>query len=120
MAIKKMVQFECRECSSSQLGYQKYVKCLTPVSINDDGQMEYGLSEVDEDDYLYADNCFICMNCKGRVDHCGYKFEIEADLLNYLSMDPDVLKKEQREHEENLDAMMDDIPEFDDDLDLLQ
>ena len=119
MKVKSKIKFECRECGSHELGYQKYVKCLTPVSINDNGQMEYGLSEIDEDDYLCADNCFICMNCKGTIEHGGYRFEIEKDLLNYLTMDPDVRENEQQDYIKNLTAMFDDIPDYDDDLDSL-
>ena len=62
------VKFECRECGSNHLGYQKYVKCITPVSLQDNSQMEYGLSEIDEDDYLWTDNCFVCMDCKAVVE----------------------------------------------------
>ena len=119
MSVKNMVKFECRECGSNGLGYQKYVKCLTPVTIKDDGQMEYGLSEIDEDDYLYAENCFICMNCKGTVEHCGYKFETERELFNYLTIDPEVRDREQQKYLKNLTAMFDDIPDYDDDLDSL-
>jgi len=56
------------------------------------------------------------MNCKGTVEHCGYRFETEKDLLDYLTMDPVVRDKEQQEYEKNLAAMMADVPDFDDDL----
>jgi len=116
MFSKKKVSFECRECGSNELGYQKYVKCVMPVLIKDDGQMEYSLSKIDEDDYLITENSFICMNCKGSVKHCGCEFETESDLLDYLVIDPVVRDKDQQEYEENLAAMMDEIPDYDDEL----
>ena len=82
MKVKSKVKFECRECGSHGLGYQKYVKCLTPVAMTDNGQMEYGQSVFDEDDYLCADSGYICLNCETFVEHCGYRFETEKDLNN--------------------------------------
>jgi len=120
MTLSNLVKFECGECGSRELGYQKYAKCVTPATIKDDGQMEYGLSEFDEDDYLYANNGFICMNCKGPVKHCGFRFETERQLLNYLAIDPVQRDKEQQEYVKDLDARMANIPDFDDDLDLIK
>ena len=119
MDLGKMVKFECRACGSHELGYQKYVKCVMPVTINDDGQLEYSLSEIDEDDYLCTENCFICMNCKAAVEHCECKFMTEADLLDYLSMGPAVRDKEHQAYLENLNAMLNESPEDVDDFGLL-
>ena len=106
MSVKKMVKFECRQCGGHELGYQKYVKCLTPVTNKDDGQMEYGLSEIDEDDYLYTDNCFICMNCKGAVEHCGYRFETENQLITYLTMDENIRLQQEKDYKAYIEAQI--------------
>lgn len=100
------LQFTCRKCGSHELGYHKYVKCITPVSIQETGQMEYGPSNCDEDDYICADNCFICQNCKAFVSHCGWKMETEKELIDYLNMDPKVREKEEKEHGEHISAVI--------------
>lgn len=98
------VKFKCSKCRSNRLGYQKYVKCITPVSVQKNGQLEYGLSEIDEDDYLAAFNGFCCLDCEHLVMHCGVRIETERDLLDYLTMDPEVRSKEQKEYEEIIAA----------------
>ena len=102
------IQFTCRECGSHELGYHKYAKCITPVTLQEKGHLEYGLSEIDENDYLCADNCFICLNCKAFVSHCGYKMEIERELIDYLNMDVNIRKKEEKEYEEYIAAVISD------------
>jgi len=105
---KKMkFRFECQICGGHELGYQKYAKCITPVSLQEDGHIEYASSLFDEDDYIFADNTFICMNCKAYIVHCGYRMISEKDLLDYLELDPDVRDKQQQEHQEQLDIMDD-------------
>ena len=106
MVKNEKLQFECSECGSKELGYQKYVKCITPVSLNQNGHIEYGLPLLDEDDYLCADNTFICMNCKGFVEQCGCRMETEKELITYLTMDPKVRKQQKREYEELISAQM--------------
>lgn len=98
------LKFECRECGSTKLGYNKYVKCITPVTIKDDGQIEYGLSDIDEDEYLCVDNAFVCMDCKHVVKHCGVCFETESELLDYLKMNPRVRQQQQEEYYKKLFA----------------
>ena len=85
MSIINKVEFECCECKSNQLAYQKYVKCLTPVSLQENGHIEYGPSSYDEDDYLAVSNGFLCADCGHMVEHCGCHFEAEKDLLDYLA-----------------------------------
>lgn len=99
MTEKKKLKFECRECGSNDLGYQKYVRCYTRVVINDQGVIEYKESVYDEDDYICEDNYFICMNCKQPIEHHGYKMETEQDLINYLTIDPKILEEEEKEYE---------------------
>ena len=100
---KKLV-FNCRECGSNKLAYHKYAKCITPAKLQEYNNIEYGLSRIDEDDYICCDNCFICLNCEGFVEHRGFRMETEKDLLDYLTMDPAIRKQEQKEYEEHLIA----------------
>ena len=92
MCEKKDLQFTCRECGSDKLSYLKYVKCITPVSINKNGHIEYGQSIIDEDDYLATLNGFACKSCGSLIEHCGVRMESERQLVDYLTMDPSRLK----------------------------
>ncbi|MFC1678035.1 hypothetical protein ACFL3G_13375 [Planctomycetota bacterium] len=104
MLEKSKVKFECRECGSNELGYHKYVKCITPVKLQQSGHMEYRLSRFFEDDYLYTDNGFICLGCELDVEHCGLRMETEKELLDYLSMDPGIREQQQQEYNEYIEA----------------
>lgn len=104
MTDEKKLQFTCRKCGAHELGYQKYAKCIAPVSLQENGHMEYGPSEIDEDDYLCAEDGFICLNCKALVEHCGWRVETEKQLIDYLTMDPDVREKEEAEYGDCIDA----------------
>ena len=103
----KNVKFECRQCGSSKLGYIKYVKCLTPVTIKDDNNIEYGLSVFDEDDYLATDDGFCCLDCSHIVEHCGCRFQTEKQLLAYLTMVPETKKQQENDYQETLEAEID-------------
>lgn len=106
MSSNKSVKFECRECGGGELGYQKYVKCITPVMIKDDNNLEYGQSIIDEDDYLATLNGFSCSACKTLIEHCGVRVETERQLIGYLSMEPFDRQHQQQEYEELLDAQI--------------
>ncbi len=105
MCEKKDLQFTCRECGSDQLAYQKYAKCMTPVSLLENSNIEYGQSIFDEAYYLCVDEGFICLNCESLVDHCGCLMETEKELIDYLTMDPQVREQQQQEHDECVDAL---------------
>ncbi len=102
MNEKKKLQFTCRECGAHELGYQKHTKCMTPVSLSENGHMEYGQSIFDEDDYLTILNGFACTSCGSLIEHCGIRIQTEKELIDYLSMDPDVRQQQQSEYEELL------------------
>lgn len=110
MTEEKDLRFKCEKCGSNKLGYKKYSKCITPVSLQKNSNFEYGESEFDEDNYLISQNGFICMDCKSEVEHCGIRMATEKQLLDYLSMDPDVRNKEQAEYEDGMfPADLDDL-----------
>ncbi len=96
MCDDKKLQFTCRECGAHELGYQKYAKCIAPVSLQENGNVEYGSSVVDEDDYLCGDEGFICLNCETPLEHLGYRRETEKQLIDYLTMAPQVHGEEQQ------------------------
>lgn len=98
-------RFSCRKCGSHDLGYQKYVKCISPVFLQGDGFVKYSDSEFDEDDSLCTQNGFMCMNCKSLIEHCGCRLETEPEILSYLAMDPAVRDQQQREYDE-MEAQM--------------
>ena len=100
MLENKNVEFTCRECGAHELGYQKYVKCVTPAFLNvkENGHIEYGQSVIDEDDYLDTLKAFACRSCGRLIEHCDYRMETERELLNYFAMDPIVREKEEMEY----------------------
>ena len=102
---KKTLNFECCECGSHELGYQKYARCITPVTLKDDDHIEYGQSKIYEDDFIIQENAFVCMDCEGFVEHLGFRMETEQDLLAYLNIDPSVSDEQQAEYEQHMSAV---------------
>ena len=105
--MKKNVNFKCRYCGSNELGYQKFVKCTIPVSLQENGQTEYSQSKIDEDDYLWTGNGVCCVNCGHFIEFCGCRIETEQDLLDYLTIDPADREQQEKEHEEIITAQID-------------
>ena len=106
MCEKKQLQFTCQKCGAHDLSYQKYAKCITPVSLQKNGHIEYGQSIIDEDDYLATLNGFACKSCGSLVEHCGVRMESERQLVDYLTMDPSDRQQQQQEYEELVDAQI--------------
>ncbi|MBW8016588.1 MAG: hypothetical protein FVQ82_10395 [Planctomycetes bacterium] len=106
MLENKELQFTCQKCGDHKLSYRKYVKCVMPVTIKNDNSLEYGLSIIDEDDYLATLNSFACGACGSLVEHCGIRMETEKQFIYYLSMDSEVRNKEQSEYDELIDAQI--------------
>ncbi len=96
MCDDKKLQFTCRECGTHELGYQKYTKCMTPVSLQGNGHTEYGSSVIDETDYLCDDEGFVCLNCQAPLEHAGYLIKTEKELIDYLTMDPQVREEKEQ------------------------
>lgn len=90
-----MYNYTCQHCGSMDLGYQKYVRCLIPVSL-EGRDIEYGLSIVDEDKFLSILFGFTCLACGRLVEHCGHVFETENDFIDYLSTPHEQLAEERR------------------------
>lgn len=90
-----MINFACQHCGSEYLGYQKYVRCIYPVS-TENGEIEYGPSVIDEENYLAVSCGFMCMSCGRLVEHCGNTFETENDFIDYLSAPQEQIVEEQR------------------------
>jgi hypothetical protein len=108
MCNKKELQFTCQKCGDHELSYQKYAKCLTPVTVKNNNNLEYGQSVIDEDDYLAIQNGFICGSCGSLVEHRGIRMETEKQLISYMTLDPGVRENEQAEYEELIDAQVSD------------
>ncbi len=106
MLENKELQFTCQKCGDHELSYQKYVKCVMPVSIMDDNNLEYDLSITDEVDCLAIMNGFACGSCGSLVEHRGIRMETEKELIDYLTMDPGVREKEQAEYDQLIDAQI--------------
>ncbi|MHB9070252.1 MAG: hypothetical protein ACYC54_07765 [Sedimentisphaerales bacterium] len=95
-----MCKFICKKCGSNKLGYQKYIKCITPAHIHPDSHIEYELSTFEENDYLATENGFICLNCNTLVEHCGCRMIDEDDVVDYLRIPPVDRDRDQQEYDE--------------------
>ena len=77
--------FKCKECGSGGLAFSRYAKCLIPVVITNDGQLEFLEAVVNSDDYIDDEDYFCCFECGSRVgDHTDH-LQTEQELLDYLS-----------------------------------
>ena len=109
MSDNRKLQFRCRECGSNWLGYEKYARCYAHVDLLDTGNVEYGpLELVDEDDYMFGSQGYVCGRCDVRVEHCGGWISEEKQLIDYLTMDPKARKQEDKEYWESIDAQIKD------------
>ena len=75
-------KFICKECSSEELAFTSYVKCLIPVVIGENGNVQYLEPIVNSDDYIQNTSYFCCSGCGSPV---GNHLQTEQDLLEYLS-----------------------------------
>jgi hypothetical protein len=101
------LQFTCQKCGDHELSYQKYAKCLTPVTVKNNNNLEYSQSMIDEDDYLAIQNGFACRSCGSLIEHCGVRMETEKQLIDYLTMEPFGRQRQQQEYEELMIAESD-------------
>lgn len=92
-----MEEFACIECDSRRLAYQKYVKHVTPVFQDENGNCEYLPPRIDEDDFAGTGYGFVCWDCGHPLEHAGCWIQTEEELRDYLNMDMWL-----RIHEENL------------------
>ena len=106
MSQNKGLEFTCPKCGADKLGYKKYVQCITPVSQQEDGHVEYGQSIIDEDDSLATLSGFACQLCGTLIEHCGYRLETEKELIDYLRMEPFDRLHQQQEYHEFVDAQI--------------
>lgn len=95
-----MRKFKCENCGSTELIYQKYVRCITPVQIQDDGTLYYGLPEPDESDEIGAAYGFCCGYCGEMVEHCGFIMQTEHDLISYLKLSEEERQTQQSEYDQ--------------------
>jgi len=94
----------CQYCGSEELGYKKYVECVTPVMQHGDGPLEYLTSVINEDEYLASYHGFICGNCGKFIQHCGINITTEKDLSTYNTMDPVLRAEQQAEYDAHIAA----------------
>jgi hypothetical protein len=97
-----MNKYKCEKCGCEKLSYQKYVKCLSDVDIDENGQIHYGQSIIDEDNYVGAEFGYVCGSCGSRLSHGFNWLETEEELIQYLTTAPEVLAEQQRQFDEYL------------------
>ena len=102
-----MGKFVCLKCGSvgSELVFEKWVHSEEKVIIHDDGHIEYGVAEVDEENELGAMSGYKCGVCGHYLSLYGSHVDNESDLKYYLSMsDEDIVAMEELcYHDEDAD-----------------
>ena len=106
MTDEKKLKFTCQECGAHEIGYENFVKCTSPVWLQENNNVEYGQSVMDDKEPFFSRDCFICLNCKASIEYRGLKIETEKQLIDYLSMDPDVREEEEKKYAEYIDAQI--------------
>ena len=99
-----MVNFICKECGSTKLAYQKYVKSVVPVDLKEDGNLYYSHSSFNEDDYLGVSYGYCCSDCGHLIEHCGCHVDNENALLIYLTMDAQIQQQQELDYEAYIDS----------------
>ena len=80
-----MEKFNCINCGSSQLKYQKWIKFEDKVIIHPSGHIEYYDQEVDDNDLFGVDCRYICGSCKKPLQlFNGFNIQTESQLQNYI------------------------------------
>lgn len=105
--MNRVNNFKCRDCGSTNLGYQKWVEAVMPVQIHEDGHIEYHQAVIDEDNDLGGVCGFICMDCKDELSFCGCRIQTEEELISYLTLDPADREEQEKEYQETLEAEID-------------
>ena len=93
----RTLKFKCSCCGSDNLAYKSYVKCITPIQVQQDGVLFYSSSVADTDDELGVENGFCCEDCGQMVEFCGFEIETEEDLFTYLCLSEEEKLKQQQE-----------------------
>ena len=94
--------FECSECKSTELGYQKYVRSVARVIRREDGTLEYQQPFYDDNRTVDHFQGFCCANCGTMLEHCGIPVETEEELEVYEKMDPAFRDQEQQQWEQEM------------------
>ena len=81
-----MSKFNCKKCKSDKLAYEKFVRCKTPIEINEDGAIVYHDSEIDEDDTIATGDRFCCAKCGHAVLFKADYVKTEDGLKYMLSL----------------------------------
>ena len=95
--------FNCQRCGSHRLSYQRYIKSIMPVDIDEEGNISYCQPTVDYDDEMPVECGYICRNCGHQIYHAGNWIETESQLKWFLSTNPETLSEQQIEFEEYLE-----------------
>jgi hypothetical protein len=83
--LKMSNKFICKECGCEELVFTIYAKCLIPVLIREDGNLEYLEPIVNSDDYMDNTDYFCCYDCGSHVGDSTNCLHTEQELLKYLS-----------------------------------
>lgn len=79
-------EYRCKKCGSSKLAYKKYVRCKTPIEIQEDGTFVYLASIINEDDYIFAEFGFCCADCDEAIVFKTDLVQSEAELKYMLNL----------------------------------
>ena len=97
-------KFKCKKCGCEEVAYQKYVKCVSHIKLENES-LVYEEGQVSEDDHLPVEYGYICRECGLPVRHAGRWLQSEDELMTYLTRDPQILAEEERLYEAYAAAM---------------
>ena len=99
-----MRKFKCVRCGSQEAAYQKYVKCVNHVNLENQS-IVYEEGQFNEDDHLPVEYGYVCRDCGLQLRHAGRWIQTEQDLIRYLAIDLAILMEEERLYEAYAAAM---------------
>lgn len=92
-----MNNYQCESCGGQRLSYQKYLKSLMPVQINENSHISYERLIIDHNNELPVEQGYVCQDCGFKLYHAGDWISTESQLKWFLTEDPYILAElEQR------------------------
>ncbi len=108
-----MYKFQCPNCSSNEMQYEKWINSRQDVAIQPDGRIKNGPLLLDEENFLGAPYGYVCKKC-GHNLHIGpWEVQTDEDLRHYLAIDPEVIRAENELYYQELQESEGEIDDWD-------
>lgn len=80
-----MNQFRCQHCGSNDLAYVQYVRQITPVDVDQNGNLIYLYPMINDDNTIVTEQGYCCGECGQMLEHHTLEIRTEKELVNYLN-----------------------------------